>query len=78
MAKKAAQLPENVDERDRPLKTMIALVVGFLVILGIAIGTVLVPELADDAGEGEEGANAQPEAPPVPAAAPTPAAPPST
>ena len=55
MAKKNA-LPENGDERDRPLRTMIALVVGFLVIVGIATWTVLIPEIGDDAGEEEEGA----------------------
>jgi hypothetical protein len=70
MAKKNAP-PENVDERDRPLRTMIALVVGFLVIVGIATWTVLVPEIADDAGEEDEGRGSeQPEAAPPIAEAP--------
>ncbi len=67
------------DERDRPLRVMIALVVGFLVIVGIAVGTVLVPELTDDAGEDEAGRRAAQSAPPgaapadqSPPAAPTP------
>jgi hypothetical protein len=58
MAKKLPVEPEDLDERDRPVRTMVALVVGFLVIVGIAIGAVLLPELRDDAGEEEDGAPA--------------------
>lgn len=74
MAKKPTAEPENLDVRDRPVRTMIALVVGFLLIVGIATWTVLLPELADDAGEEDEGrAGQEPEPPP-----PMPAAPPPT
>jgi hypothetical protein len=56
MAKKPLPETDGVETRDRPVRTMVALVVGFLVILGIATWTVILPELRDDAAEpAEEG-----------------------
>lgn len=59
MAKKPLPETDGVETRDRPVRTMVALVVGFLVILGIATWTVILPELRDDAGEEEEGQDTQ-------------------
>jgi hypothetical protein len=56
MAKKPLPETDGIETRDRPVRTMIALMVGFLVVLGIATWTVILPELRDDAGEEEEGA----------------------
>ena len=59
MARKPLPETDAAETRDRPVRTMIALVVGFLVIVGIATWTVILPELRDDAGEqDEEGENA--------------------
>lgn len=72
MAKpKTTKPPPDTDERERPVRTMIALVVGFLAIVGIAVWTVLLPELADDAGEEEA------TSPPTAPATATPAPPPT-
>ncbi len=62
----------SIDERDRPTGAMIGLVVGFLVLVAVAVVTVFVPELRDDAGE-EEGASVSAPAPP-PTASPPPRA----
>jgi hypothetical protein len=55
---KTAPPEPAIDERDRPVRTMIALVVGFLIVVVIAVVTVLVPELGDDSGEQTEDAPA--------------------
>ncbi len=57
---------EESDERAPPVRTMIGLAVGFLVIVGVAVWTVLLPELADDAAEEEDGRQPAAEAPPAP------------
>lgn len=74
------QSHENADVRDRPVRTMVALVVGFLVIVGVAVGAVLVPELRDDTEEAQEAtersaARPSPSAPTPSAAAPSAAVP---
>jgi hypothetical protein len=48
---------------------MLALVAGFLVIVGVAVWTVILPELRDDAGEDVDGAETTVPAVPQPAAA---------
>ena len=73
--KKPTSEPENVDERERPTRTMIALVVGFVLVAAVAVWTVLVPELTDD-GDEEDGPRTEQVAPPgtpsAPASAPAP------
>jgi hypothetical protein len=69
MARKPSREPESVETRERPLRTMLALVAGFLVIVGVAVWTVILPELRDDAGEDVDGAETTVPAVPQPAAA---------
>jgi len=59
---------DEVEERTGPVRTMIGLVVGFVALAAIAVWTVLLPELADDAGEEEDGRPPAAEAPPEPPA----------
>lgn len=73
MAKVVAPEPTR-DERDRPVRAMVGLVVGFLVVVVIAVVTVLVPELRDDAGE-EDGADAAETERTRPSPSPSPIAP---
>jgi hypothetical protein len=63
MARKPLPETDAAETRDRPVRTMIALVVGFFVIVGIATWTVILPELRDDAGEEEESGDTQGGAP---------------
>lgn len=76
MARKSASTEAaSSDERERPVRTMVALVVGFLVIVAVAVATVLVPELRDDTGAEEEGDAPAAAAPPSSAASPPAASP---
>lgn len=53
-ARDPSPIPEVLGERDRPKGTMIVLAVGFVALVLIAVVTVFLPELRDDAGSAEE------------------------